>query len=433
LQTICLKCLEKDPARRYASAEALAADLERYLRGEPIAARRVGRVERAWLWARRRPAIAALSAAIVLALVAGTSAVIGVQARANRTLRTKNAELAKTNELLDQQRSRAEAREQQAIDAVKRFGDAVTNEPRLKNSPDLEELRKRLLKEPLEFFKSLREQLQADHDTRPEALKRLAAAAFAQGKLIVRIGDKQEALRVYAEARAIYERLARDHPTVSAFQQNLGQCKVEIGVLFSQTGKPAEALATYEQGRAIYERLTRENPTVLEFQSGLAQVHHEIGWLLLTIGRPAEALTAFERGRAIHGKLARENPSVSKFQRDLALSYHSIGVLLGSAGKPTEALAVYERARAIDERVARENPSVAVFQFDLAMIDNTSVFCSVRPASRPKRLRSMRRRWRSRSGWCGKIPATPCFGATWPQATTTSVFRSVRPASRPKR
>ena len=88
---------------------------------------------------KRRAAIAAASAATAAsAVLAGTSGVIAVQARANRNLSGKNTELAKTITLLDQERSRSKAREQQAIDAVKRFRDAPSaGEPRLKNSAEL--------------------------------------------------------------------------------------------------------------------------------------------------------------------------------------------------------------------------------------------------------------------------------------------------------
>jgi WD40 repeat protein/serine/threonine protein kinase len=71
LQTICLKCLRKEPEKRYAGAAALADDLRRWQAGEPIQARRVGAVEHGWRWCRRSPALAASLAAVLLLFCVG--------------------------------------------------------------------------------------------------------------------------------------------------------------------------------------------------------------------------------------------------------------------------------------------------------------------------------------------------------------------------
>jgi serine/threonine protein kinase/WD40 repeat protein len=96
LETICLKCLNKEPERRYGSAEALADDLERWLAGKPILARRTSVWERSVKWVRRRPAVAALLAVISLAacslLIA--SWVFTVQVREQRIIAQKQEEIA---------------------------------------------------------------------------------------------------------------------------------------------------------------------------------------------------------------------------------------------------------------------------------------------------------------------------------------------------
>src|SRR5262249_15314032 len=93
LEVICLRCLHKQPGRRYADAEALADDLRRFLDGKPIRARPTPAWERALMAARRRPVIAALSAAVVLVGVVGFAGVTWQWQRAEEREQVADAQL----------------------------------------------------------------------------------------------------------------------------------------------------------------------------------------------------------------------------------------------------------------------------------------------------------------------------------------------------
>ena len=394
LDWIVMKALRKDRMRRYQTVNGLASDINRYLNGDPVDAAPESRGYLLWKFARKHQTALAMASSFAALLVAIAIISAVLAARAHRAeAATKEAltlvqeEQKKTEAALAQaetalaaetkanaeakdQRARAEAREQLAIDAVEKFRDAVQANPELKNRPELDALRKALLKEPLEFFRKLRDQLQADRDTRPEALARLAGASFSLASTTAEIGSIPDAIRSYSESIAIRERLARDYPTGTPYRWFLAHSHNNIGILQLATGHTTEALESYRQALAIRERLARDHPTSAAPQNELAASHNNIGILLSTTGQTAEALESHRRALAIWERLVRDHPTATSYQNDLARSYHSIGGLLNTTGHPVEALESSKRALAIREQLAREHPTVTAYQSDLARIQN---------------------------------------------------------------
>jgi serine/threonine-protein kinase len=401
LEQVCLVCLEKDPARRYPTASALAADLRRWLAGDPVMAQREPISERARRWVRRRRTALAAAAAALLFATAGLAVVLAVQARANRDLSAAN--------------ERERARFDLAMEAIKRFHSGISGDLLLQE-PEFQQLRTRLLEGAREFFGKLETQLEGQTDRRS---RRAMAQAYDElAALTDQIGSKTEALDLYRRALALRQELAHDAgPDIGAHAEvartllalghlqyqtghgdeavvayrnarsllaavnlpgepahdlraDLATCDQRIGDALAAMGFSQRALVSYQRARSLCEALDRERPAVTEFRSSLAESDLAIGNLLWNTGRSAEAVASFEKARGMFEALAREHPNASEYRRRLALCYNGISNPLHAMGKTEEALKSLEAAGAILKSLVRDHPAVTEFRQQLAFSDS---------------------------------------------------------------
>jgi tetratricopeptide (TPR) repeat protein len=355
-ETVCLKCLEKDPRKRYASALALADDLRRLLAGEPIRARPVSPPERALKWARRKPAAAALAAVSALALLGAVAGSIAFAAR-ERQRADREAGL---KEEADGQRQRAERNFQKARQAVDEMLTRVGAE-RLANEPRLETVRRDLLGRALAFYEDFLCQRGDDPGLRGEA-----------GRAYQRVGDIQEMLgqhrpaeQAYREALDLFTDLAGQFPGRPEYQRDLGGAHNSLAVVLQAAGRPDEAAAEFRRALAVQEGLAGDYPEVPEYRRDLAGLLHNRANLLQAQGRAAEAEQTRREAIARLDALAGRFPEQPDYRHELGRAYGSLGVLLLD-GRPGEAEAALRKALALQEPLAQSYPQVPDYRHELA-------------------------------------------------------------------
>ena len=310
LAAIVNRAIAKEPGERYSSASELADALDVWLADEPVPGWREPMSIRSRRWLRRHRTLATTTVAVLVLSLAGLAGFATVLADKNR-------------ELLHE-RNRAGQREELAIAAVKKFRDAVQSNPELKNRSELEILRKTLLREPLGFFRQLRDQLQADHITQVDVLEKLADASMDLAATTAEIGDVSDAIGVYSDAIPVWDRLAREMPGVASLRRNLALCYNNLGILLRDTGRLSESLDVQQKALDIRVRLARDNPAEAKDHSHLATSNNNLGIVLKDMGRTEEALAAHGRGLEIRERLAHENPGVDEFEvnREYELQQH---------------------------------------------------------------------------------------------------------------
>ena len=339
LEAIVLKAMRLQPEDRYKSARELAEDVKRFVADEPVWAYPEPAFERARRWVRKNRALvgAAMVGLILMTFVAtgfgwitssynerltiseGQARESEYQAQEEKKKAKANEQLAVANEARALEGEKlARVRESLAIDAVRKYSEAVKSNPDLKNRPELEPLRKELLREPIEFFKKLNKQMQAEKSTTPESLQALALGLFDLGKLTREIGDQEDAIKSFLEAEQIFSLLVKKIPTVTEYQANLAASHNNLGILYSDTGRSKEAEASYEKALALRETLVLKNPTVTEYQANLAASHYNLGILYRGTGRGKEAEVSYQKAIAIQETLVQKNPTVPEYRFDLA-------------------------------------------------------------------------------------------------------------------
>ena len=306
LATIAMRCLEKQPAKRYSSARDLADDLDRFLTGRPIHARRVRPFERGWRWCKRNRVVAGLASSLIVALVMGIAGVSWKWWEADQ--RRQDAEASAAAERLAGQREAAQrAKAEKASDRTRQVLDAMVSEvtgDSLSTQKAISNEQKKFLSQVLSYYQEFAGEKADDEKTRA----RTANAGYRVGLIESRLGRKKEGVAALRMARDGYEKLTADFPAVPDYRQYLAISHHNLGLLLADVESRGEAQEEYQKGLAIQEKLAADFPAVPKYRQELAWSHNNLGRLLVGLGKHAEAEEAIPEGASHPGEAGRRLP-----------------------------------------------------------------------------------------------------------------------------
>lgn len=298
LETICLKCLQKEPGKRYPDARDTAEDLRRFIAGEPIVARPVGSLERSWRWCRRKPALASASAAAVVAglaaivIFAGAFVLVSESLENEKDQRVKAQELARDNALLANKETTARTAAENAAAAEKLAADKERQATALAV--------KRLTH--IEKANALLESIFVDVNPR---------YTEEGGPLLI----EQLSKRLLDAAEKLDEKTIGDPLTAARLQNLLGETLLSLG-------QPGKAIDLCQQARRTREELLgAHHPDTLVCMNNLASCYQDLGKLELSLPLYEETL------KLRKAKLGPDHPVTVISMSNLALGYRAVGKL----------------------------------------------------------------------------------------------------------
>lgn len=357
LETVCLKCLDKDPERRYESAQELADDLGRFLEGRPVVARPIGQAERFLRWCKRYPLIAGLMAAVIisLSLGAGFSTYYAIAAGRRAKEAIDQYERAERNfQRAEDNFARAERNFQKAQAAVNQFFVQVS-ENTLLNQPGMQPLQRELLSQALEYYKDFLKERGDDPDLKDE----LAITQFRVGLITEAVESPAAAIAPLQTARQLQTALMNENPHDLDRKKALGNTLTALGKVIYRARTLQEAEEIYQEALKIRQDVFSQAGDDPETHRELANAYMNLGLIERKRGQaeldPAQQQVVFEEALSLYGnaqKIRREllmqsdlpTETLHKVDRDLGQGAYNLGNIYLQMNQPEQAFANYREA-----------------------------------------------------------------------------------------
>jgi serine/threonine-protein kinase len=377
VETICLKCLQKEPAKRYATAELLAEDCRRFIAGEPILSRPISPAERAWRWCRRNPRVAGLLATVAGLLVVVTvtstvSALTIAQERNLKEIQRKDAVDAR----VAAETARQQADENAKI-ATKQAGLSLNTmqvlidkvQTQLDEAPRTQQIKRDLLETAMEGLKKVAKE--AEGSTSIETT--MLGAHMQMAKMFKQLGDTEDAMNEYEKSLTIARRRAEENPDNDASQSNLVVVLNQVGDMRQELKRDVDAaLLCYREALQICETLSAKPPSTAGARSPsklldkLAEANKNVALTLLKQGKPGESLPLLEKVVSLRNELVAMEPDTQAFRRTLAQAHNILGEVSFLTGDKAAALTHYDECITQREKLLANDPEDIDGTFELA-------------------------------------------------------------------
>ena len=376
LETICLKCLRKEPGRRYATARDLADDLRPFRGRGAGPGPPVGATERVIVWCRRKPGFAGLLAALVLVFLAGSAGVLWQWQRARGKPATERGAFRRERDMARQEKARAEhhlrmVRDQ--VDRLNRLGDdsysgpgvpdrrspcwrkpslstrncfprrATTRRPprgrnafrsvaEIHHTLDQPAMAAEAWGRQANLLTGLLEEEPASKDLRME----LSDSHRWRGNALRDAGKAREAREAYDQAARLQEGLLHEFPDKARYQLALANTLLNMAGLLSPGPRPtSENGFTAALSSSIAPRSARRRPP--DGQCRIGPCARRPGDVLPGVGRGPEAEAAVREALEVHQRVLAGGQLKGNVERYVARNFVNLGRILATAGQATEA------------------------------------------------------------------------------------------------